>query len=205
VSASGTTRYVAAGSVGTGAATWTFDADILATWTQTARNARLPGARTASFNFTTMARYVPGRAGTQRNPIRDVAATVSVRASSSDSYGAARCRIRAAAPTEFFSGSAVNELFLDSRKSGSDLAAYVEGQNPLAVRTPSCNGVKLPLVYDIKRERIQRVVLSLLQKTKKGTKVSLVLLRTVPIVEENKRVGTVTETAKITLMLQSGF
>ena len=75
VSATGTTHYVVNGSVGSGTAKWTFQADITATWKQTARNATRPGARTASFNFTSMARYAPGRAGAQRNPIRDVAAT----------------------------------------------------------------------------------------------------------------------------------
>ena len=194
------------GSVGTGAATWTFKADILATWQQTAKNAKLPGWHTVSFNFKSMARYVPGRAGAQRNPIRDVAATASGTASSSDFYGSGSCQIKGAVARGFFSGSAANEIFLDSRKSGKDLVAYVEGQNPLAaVRTPSCSSVKLPLGGDVKREQIKRLGLSLVQKTKKGTKVSLVLLRTVPIVVEGgKTVGNVTEKAKITLRLESG-
>jgi hypothetical protein len=64
--------------------------------------------------------------------------------------------------------------------------------------------LRLPYGGDVKRERIKRVGLSLVQKTTKGAKVSLVLLRTVPIVETSGTVGTVTEKSKITLVLQSG-
>lgn len=71
VSTTGTTRYEVNGTVGPGAAARTYDADILVTWRQTAKNAKTPGARTALFNFGSMARYAPGRAGAQRNPLRD--------------------------------------------------------------------------------------------------------------------------------------
>ncbi len=205
VSATGTSHFVVDGTVGSGAAAWTFKADILARWRQTARNATLPGSRTASFNIRTMAPYAPGRAGAQRNPIRDIAATVNGTASSSDSYGSGSCRISGTVPKGFFSGSAAKELFLDSRKAGSDLVSYVEGQAPRnAAITPACGKVHLPVVYDVKRERIKRLSLSLVQKTRRGTVVSLVLLRTVPIVEQGQTVGTVTEKAKIMLRLESG-
>jgi hypothetical protein len=65
VSATGTTHHVVDGSVGAGAATWTFKADVLAKWRKTAK---LTGNRTASFNFTSMARYVPGRTGGAAQP-----------------------------------------------------------------------------------------------------------------------------------------
>jgi hypothetical protein len=205
VSATGTSHFVVDATVGSGAAAWTFKADITATWRQTAKNAKLPGWHTASFNVRTMASYAPGRAGAQRNPIRDVAATAFGTASSSDSSGSSSCQIAGLVPKGFFSGSASNELFLDSRKSGPQLVSYVEGQAPRdAAVTPACSKVHLPVVYDVKRERIKRLALSLVKKTVKGTKVSLVLLRTVPIVEQGQTVGVVTEKAKITLRLESG-
>ena len=206
VSATGTSHYVANGSVGSGANLWTFDADITATWRQTAKNAKLPGWYKVSFNFKTMAPYVAGRAGAQRNPIRDVAATVNGRAESTDYLGSGSCRIRGAAPKLFFSGSAANEVFLDSRTRGASLVAYVEGQAPLAViaSTPACGKVHLPVVYDVKRERIKRLGLSLVQETVKGTQVSLVLRRSVPVVEGGETVGAVTELSKLILRLESG-
>ena len=205
VAATGTSHFVVDGTVGSGAAAWTFKANILATWRQTAKNAKLPGWHTASFNVRTMAVYAPGRAGAQRNPIRDIAATANGTASSSDSYGSGSCQISGAVPKGFFSGSAANELFLDSRKAGSSLVSYVEGQAPHdAAVIPACSKVHLPAVYDVRREHIKRLGLSLVQKTKTGTRVSLVLLRTVPIVEQGQTVGTVTEKAKLTLRLESG-
>jgi hypothetical protein len=206
VSATGTTHFAVKGTVGSGAAAWTFDADILARWRQTAKNAKLPGWHTVSFNVRTMAPYAPGRAGAQRNPIRDIAATATGRASSTDAYGSGSCQISGPVPKGFYSGSAANELFLDSRKKGADLVTYVEGQAPYqAAVTQACGAVHLPIVYDVKRERVKRLGLSLVQKTKKGTTVSLVLLRTVPIVEQGQTVGTVTEKAKITLRLESAL
>ena len=68
-------------------------------------------------------------------------------------------------------------------------------------RKPS---VSVRQVYDVKREHIKRIGLSLVKTTKPGTKVTLVLLRTVPVVEGSQTVGQLTERATITLKLVSG-
>lgn len=73
-----------------------------------------------------------------------------------------------------------------------------KGQAPRnAGITPACGKVHLPVVYDVKRERIKRLALFLVQETRKGTVVSLVLLRTIPIVEQGQTVGTVTEKGQV--------
>ena len=203
VSATGTTLFAVQGSSGES----TYNANILVTWRQTATNANQPGWHVALFNFKSMSNYVPGKSIGQRNPIRDVAATVNGRAESSDpNSGSHSCQLSGAVDKGFFSGSAANEVFLSSSKSGKDLVAIVDGQSPASnLVAPQCAGVSVPRVYDVKREQIKRLPLALVQKTRPGTTVSLVLFRKVPIIEGTATVGSVTEKAKITLKLESGL
>jgi len=205
LSATGTTDYIAkaalTGEPGPGD-DWSFDANIRVTWRQTAKNARLPGSRVISFNFKTMPPYVRGQAGQQQNPIRDIAATITGRASSTDYTSSESCTPAGTVEKGFFEGSAVNELFLSSARAGTSLVAFVRGQSPtFAISRTQCPKLRIPLFFDAKREQIRRTGLAKLYPTQPCAKTSLTVFRTLPVVEREQTVGQVTERAKLTLQV----
>lgn len=199
MSATGTTLFVANGTGGNRA----FDANIQASWRQLATKA--PGKRTVSFPFKSIPGYAAGRTPFWRNPIYGVAGSASGRVEVSSPEDSGSCKFAMSKlPRAFFSGSGVNDTFLDSGKAGNDLVAFVNGQDAggAYVDAPECDsllfGVRTGV--DTRRERIKRISLSFVKSQKPVKKATLVILRTTPVVATAmKVVGQVTEKAKITL------
>lgn len=199
VSATGTTLYTVNGSDGNAS----YQSSIQATWQQ--KPTKQPGVRSVSFPFKSIPRYAAGKTTFWRSPIRGVTGRVSGNVSVQSPDASGSCEFAMSKlPRTFFSGSGVNDLFLDSGTAGNDLVTFVNGQDAggTFIDAPECDSLPFgpPRGTDAARERIKRISLSLVKSQKPGKKVTLVILRTVPVVATGRKVvGQVTEKAKITL------
>lgn len=199
VSAKGTTQYTVQGSDGN----VSYQGSIQASWQQ--KPTKQPGVRSVSFPFKSIPRYAAGKTIFWRSPIYGVTGRVSGKVSVQSPDASGSCEFAMPKlPRTFFSGSGANDLFLDSGTAGSDLVTFVNGQDAggTFIDAPECDSLPLgpPAVTDAARERIKRISLSLVTSQKPGKKVTLGILRTVPVVATGRKVvGQVTEKAKITL------